>query len=135
MKIKITLLASASLLLTISLFCSTQAFAHAHLINSEPAKDSIIHTVPTSVTLHFNEELEASMSKLEVMNLETGNLVTEGRPTPLNEDKSTLHIMVNDTAAPKKKTRYEVSWKAVSKDSHKMTGKFEFSFQPATKRP
>jgi len=110
------------------------AFAHAHLESSDPAKDSVVRTMPTTVNLHFSEQLEISMSKLEVKNLDTGKVVSEGKPTYLRDDKSALQIGIKDPTLSGEKTRFEVSWKAVSKDSHKMPGKYEFTFDPAPEK-
>lgn len=121
-------------LLAVAVLVSGNAFAHAHLESSEPAKDAVVHAAPTEVTLHFTEELEASMSKLEVKNLDTGKVVSEGKPRYLNDDKSALQVSIKDPASITKKARFEVSWKAVSKDSHKMPGKYEFSFDPAAQK-
>jgi methionine-rich copper-binding protein CopC len=124
---------SFALFVVLSLAISGNAFAHAHLESSNPAKDATVNSVPSTVTLHFSEELESSMSKLEVKDLDTGKTVSTGKPAYVNGDKSALQISVNDPAAVSKKTHFEVSWKAVSKDSHKMPGKYEFTFDPSAK--
>ena len=107
------------------------AFAHAHLESSAPVKDATVNVLPGVVTLHFSESLEASMSKVEVKNLSDGKLLSEGKPSHPDGDKSALQIALKNPASVLKKSRFEVSWKAVSKDSHKMPGKFEFTFDPA----
>jgi len=110
---------------------SGNAFAHAHLKSSEPSKDSVISVMPATVTLHFSEALEASMSKVEVKDLTDGKIISEGKLSHLNDDKSTLQIALKSPTLITHKCRIEVSWKAVAKDSHKMPGKIEFTFDPA----
>jgi methionine-rich copper-binding protein CopC len=122
---------TSAFFVALSLAISGNAFAHAHLESSEPAKDASVNSLPSAVTLHFSEELESSMSKLEVKNLDTGKIVSTGKPAYANGDKSALQISIKDPATVTKKSRFEVSWKAVSKDSHKMPGKYEFTFDPA----
>lgn len=109
----------------------TVAFAHAHLASSSPAKDSVVHSAPTDVTLHFSEELEPSMCKLDVKNFKTGEVVSQGAIATNGEDKSSLKIALKSLG--NEKADYEVSWKAVSKDSHKMPGKYKFTFDPKAK--
>lgn len=104
------------------------AFAHAHLISSSPARESIIQTAPNEVNLQFSEELEPAMCKVEVKNLKTGEIVSQGRPTMAGDDKSSLKISLKPLK--NEKAEYEVSWKAVAKDSHRMPGKYKFTFDP-----
>jgi methionine-rich copper-binding protein CopC len=119
--------------LGIAAFGSNGAWAHAHLESSDPAKNAIVNLMPISVTLHFSEELENSMSKVEIKNLSTGAIISEGKPSYVNDDKSTLREDIKNASLIVKKSQLEVSWKAVSKDSHKMLGKYVFTFDPAAK--
>ena len=109
----------------------TVAFAHAHMVSSAPSKDSVIHAAPTDVTVHFSEELEPSMCKLDVKNLKTGETVSQGAVTTDGEEKSSLKTSLKPFK--NEQAEYEVSWKAVSKDSHKMPGKYKFTFDPKAK--
>ena len=112
-----------------SLLCShpLSAFAHAHIKESTPAKDAIVHEAPHEVMIRFSEELESSMSKLEVKNLKTGEIVSE-KTVQGGNDKSSLRTSLK--GLKNEKSKYQVLWKAVSKDSHSMKGSYEFTVDP-----
>jgi methionine-rich copper-binding protein CopC len=107
------------------------AFAHAHLTSSSPAKGAIVHTAPNEVTLHFSEELEIAMCKVTVKDLKTGETVSEGAPKIDGSDKSSIKIALKPLK--NENADYEVSWSAVSVDSHRMPGKYKFTFESKTK--
>jgi methionine-rich copper-binding protein CopC len=107
------------------------AFAHAHLIKSSPAKDSIVHSVPSDVVLNFSEDLELAMCKMQVKDLKTGKVVSQGKPENADGKKNSLKVELEPLK--NEKAKYEVSWKAVSTDSHRMPGKFTFSYEPLAK--
>ena len=107
------------------------ALAHAHLLTSSPAKDGLVRIAPKEVILHLSEELETSMCKLEVKKLPNGEIVSQGDIQNDGEDKRTLKVALKPL--PNEKSEYEVSWKAVSKDSHRMPGEYKFTFDPKVK--
>ena len=102
------------------------AFAHAHLLASEPAQNAVLQETPKTVILHFSEALELAMCKLDVKDVETGKVVSEGKPTT-SEDRQILQINLTALNSSKKKNQFEVTWRAVAKDTHKINGKFMFS--------
>jgi methionine-rich copper-binding protein CopC len=102
--------------------------AHAKLKTSTPAANSVVQSAPKEVALHFSEELEIAMSKLEVKNLTTGEIVSEGALENAGDDKASLKVGLK--SLKKQKSEFEVSWKAVAKDTHKMPGHFKFTFDP-----
>ena len=105
-----------------------QAFAHAHLKTSDPTQNAIVTQPPAQVTLNFAEDLELSMSKLEVKDSTSGDVVSTGKLSDGGQGKSTMQVALN----PLKKTRskYQVNWKAVSTDTHRTQGTYEFTFDP-----
>lgn len=116
---------------TLALFAfavSAPAFAHTHLESSVPAKDATLAQAPEMVSLKFSEGLETAMCKLQVKNVKSGEVVSDGKPTKRGEDENTLQIALKPLK--KEKAAYEVSWKAVSKDTHKMQGTYTFTLDP-----
>jgi methionine-rich copper-binding protein CopC len=117
----------ASLLLAVP----SLAFAHARLVKSSPAKDSVIHSAPSDVVLNFSEDLELAMCKAQVKDLKTGKVVSQGKLENSDGKKNSLKVELEPLK--NEKAKYEVSWKAVSTDSHRMPGKFTFSYEPRAK--
>ncbi len=101
------------------------AFAHAHLIEAHPADKGIIHEAPSQVVLKFSEELEFSMCKIEVKDLATGKIVSSNKIEAVGESHDAIEVKLNPISEDKGK--FQVSWKVVAKDSHKMKGTYEFT--------
>jgi methionine-rich copper-binding protein CopC len=109
-------------------FSSSFAFAHAHIKSATPAKDATVTQAPKEVEVEFSMPLEASMSKIEVKKIPSGEVVTSG-PVASGKEKSSLVAPLRPlTKADAGK--YEVKYKAVSSDTHKMDGHYEFTFAP-----
>ena len=119
------------LILMLAMTVSVPALAHAHLKTSEPAANATVHAAPSKVVLHFSEPLEAAMCKVEVKNKKTGEVVSDGKPTAGAADKKTLEEALK--ALPTGQATYEVSWKAVSTDTHRSQGTFVFTVEPSKK--
>ena len=119
------LFASTSLCMNLK---ASIASAHPHLLDSTPAKDSLVHTQPSTVVLHFSEDLELAMCKLEVKNLKSGEIVGKSEIANERDDKKSLKADLKSLGSGK--AEFEVSWKAVGKDSHRMPGKYTFTFDP-----
>ena len=122
--------ATLTLVLTV-LLQANLVFAHTHVQESDPKKDSVVVVVPHTVNIKFSEALEQSMSKLEVKNLKTGEIVSE-KQLQSNGDKNSLQVSLKEIK--NEKAKFQVSWKAVSSDSHSMKGSYEFTFDPAGKK-
>lgn len=104
---------------------ASPASAHAALTGSSPAAGSVVSSAPGKVTLTFSEKLAMSDDSIRVLapdgkrvdaggleDLSTGGTVKYGVPLPggsLGEGT------------------YTVAWKAVSADSHPISGAFTFS--------
>src|SRR5215469_12453918 len=91
------------------LFAAPQAFAHANLVSSDPAKDATIAS-PKQITLHFSEALEMKVSGLKLTDTDAKSLA----------------------AAPVKALTpglYTITWTSMGDDAHKMSGTVSFSVQ------
>ena len=119
-----------SVLPLLTLLGTESAFAHAKLLKSQPSANQVVTQAPSEVVLHFSEELEIPMCKVEVKNVATGEVVSDGAITMANDgkDESSMRIALKSLA--KSKAVYDVSWKAVAKDAHKMPGHMQFIFDP-----
>ena len=98
------------------------AAAHAFLQTATPAAGENLHGVPTKIVLHFSEPLEQAFSSIVVTD-EAGR------------DEGAGAIAVNGTEMdlPLKRLspgRYRVSWHAVSVDTHRTEGKYNFLVLP-----
>ena len=121
-------------LLVLQIALPSAAFAHAHLTQSNPAKNANLSTLPSSVILQFSEELEPAMSKIEITDLGSHKIVSESKLSSGEKgDEHVLQVIIlksepilNDS----KPHEFEVSWKAVSKDTHTMKGKYRFKVTP-----
>ena len=110
------------------LFQAGQAPAHAHLKSSDPAQNAVVTQAPSVVTLKFSENLELAMSKLEVKEISSGDVVSSGKLSDGGQDKSTMQVSLS--SLKKQKSKYQVSWKAISTDTHRSQGTFEFTYDP-----
>jgi len=110
------------------LFQAGQALAHAHLKSSDPAQNAVVTQAPSVVTLKFSENLELAMSKLEVKEISSGDVVSSGKLSDGGQDKSTMQVSLS--SLKNQKSKYQVSWKAISTDTHRSQGTFEFTYDP-----
>ena len=112
------------------MFCfSMTANAHAHIQKTVPEKNSTVKAAPEAISIYFSEDLEVSMSKVVVKNVTTGEVVSE--KTEAGSEKSTLLTHLKNLK--NEKSKFEVIWKAVSKDSHTMKGSYSFTVDPSLK--
>lgn len=112
------------------IFASSHAAeAHPRLKSSMPKENSTVKELPKIITLIFSEELMPSMSKLEVSDDKGHPVAIEAVPD--NSNRNALEYSFRDKAEGK--ATYTVSWKAVSKDTHKIKGNFKFSVDPKAK--
>lgn len=101
---------------------ATPAFAHAHLKTSEPAQGATVTQAPKELTLNFTEQLEPALSGVAVTD-DKGNDV-EAKPAIVSG--ATMTVSVKKLAAG----LYHVSWHAVSVDTHRTEGKYDFTIKP-----
>ncbi len=112
-----TLLAAAT-----ATWLSAPAAAHAFLERASPAAGENVHSSPARVDLHFSESLEGAFSSLTVTDA-AGRDMSAG-PSAANGAELSLPLK-NLTPG-----RYRVSWHAVSVDTHRSEGKYNFLVSP-----
>ena len=98
------------------------ALAHAFLERASPAAGENVHSSPAKVELHFSESLEGAFSSVTVTDA-AGRDMSAG-PSAANGAELSLPLK-NLTPG-----RYRVSWHAVSVDTHRSEGKYNFLVAP-----
>lgn len=103
------------------LFTATSAWAHAFLDHADPKVGSTVHESPSQVTVWMTENLEPAFSKLQVF--DANGTEVDRKDTKVNGNVMTVSLpkLVAGT--------YRVSWQVVSVDTHRTSGKFDFSLQ------
>ncbi|EAA7556256.1 CopC domain-containing protein YobA [Salmonella enterica] len=123
MKNKRLLPLAGILTLLLSSFFTTQAQAHAHLKNAEPAAESTVESTPGHLTLHFTEALEPTFSAADVTDSQ-GKAVKTAKSVVDDADKSVLIVPLEDVLPSGK---YTVNWHVVAVDGHKTKGDYTFT--------
>jgi methionine-rich copper-binding protein CopC len=98
------------------------ALAHAFLERASPAAGENVHSSPTRIELQFSEALEGAFSSITVTD-SAGHDVSAG---PSAASGSELSLPLKKL----KPGRYRVSWHAVSVDTHRTEGKYDFLVAP-----
>ena len=106
------------------------ALAHAHLQSSEPVKGAQVKKLPNKVILTFSENLELTMSKIEVRRQSNQEVLSTSKIAYADSKKNVIEVALksNETA-----DTYEVQWKAVGTDGHPVKGSYLFSVIPEKK--
>lgn len=105
-----------------AMFVATQAFAHAHLVSSNPSANATVAAAPKAITLTFNEKLVPAFSKFELTMPEHGGMKVPVT-TVVSKDRKSI------TGTPQSaltKGAYKIIWFAASADGHKMNGEVTF---------
>ena len=103
------------------LLTATSAWAHAFLDHTDPKVGSTIHESPSQVTVWMTENLEPAFSKLQVFD-------ANGTEVDRKDTKVSGNVMT--VSLPKLIAgNYRVSWQAVSVDTHRTSGRFEFTIE------
>lgn len=100
---------------------TSPAMAHAFLETASPAAGENLRA-PSRVELHFSEQLEPSFSAVTVT--DEGGADAGAGLSVANGDNMTLALK------PLKPGRYRVTWHAVSVDTHRTEGKYNFLVVP-----
>lgn len=98
------------------------AMAHAFLERADPAAGENLQTAPIRIELHFTEPLEPAFSAVTVSD-ESGHDMGAGPPVV---GGSEMDLPLKALAPG----RYRVSWHAVSVDTHRTEGKYNFLVLP-----
>ena len=103
------------------------AAAHDALIDSSPAADSTVDTLPSELTLTFSAALIGGDGSTEIVVTDAaGDSVTDG-PAQLDGAMVTQPLVAEADAG-----EYRVLWKVVSSDGHPTSGEFGFSVTTST---
>jgi methionine-rich copper-binding protein CopC len=101
------------------------AAAHAVLMSSSPAANSVLAEAPREVRLSFNERIEARFSSV-TLTRNDGTKVQVPRPAADPQKQHDLIISLPALAPGK----YQVRWQTTSADSHRIQGQFGFEIKP-----
>lgn len=113
-------LAALATLSTLAL--ATQASAHAHLTASNPAAETTV-AAPKQLTLQFSEKLQPKFSGLTVTMPQMNGMAT---PVKVTVSKDRMGLVATPTH-PLSAGVYKVNWRAVTADTHRMTGAYTFT--------
>jgi methionine-rich copper-binding protein CopC len=105
---------------------ATAALAHAQLQKAVPAVGGTVTASPREIRLKFSEGLEPRFSGIG-LTTQAGEAVAIGKPAVDPADASTF---VAPISQPLKPGIYTVTWHAVSVDTHKTQGSFNFTLAP-----
>ena len=108
---------------TLSIFlvfaATPMAFAHAILVRSTPADQSVVHRGSVNVTLDFNSRIDASRSTLIL----TG---PSGKSSPVQIQPSANPSELKGTAVNLPSGMYRVHWQVLAGDGHITRGEIAF---------
>jgi len=115
------LVALAALVVGLIVVFAAPASAHATLLSTNPSNGGKYATSPRSVSLRFNEPVEASLGAIRVYTGDRSRVVT-GSPTHPDGDQSQVAV-----STPKLDDgTYVVTWRVISADSHPVEGAYTF---------
>jgi methionine-rich copper-binding protein CopC len=97
------------------------AFAHAQLQSASPPVGGTV-SPPAELRLSFSEAVEPKFSGIAVSG--PGGAVPLGKPKVAPGDGKALLVKIGRTLAP---GAYTVKWHAVSVDTHRSQGDFDFT--------
>jgi len=102
------------------------ASAHTALVSADPAVNSTIDILPSTIALTFADELVAIGNSNSISAIdETGKELTSGKP---NISGAVLSIKL---ASNEVNGLVKVAYRAVAADGHVITGDYEFTVSPA----
>ncbi len=127
-----TLRSLAALALAAAFSLASPALAHPELVAASPAQGSAAHNV-TRISLTFSEPLVAQLSGLEVVMTAMPGMAHSGSHSPMKMTGIRVSVgpdgksLVATLARPLPNGGYDVNWRAVSTDTHRITGKVSFT--------
>lgn len=107
------------------IFAGNAAFAHARLEKADPAAGSMPTAPVAHIDLYFSEALEPAFSRATLSD-EKGNPVASASSVDAGDPQ---HLVIVPTS-PLTDGTFKVEWKAVSTDTHKTQGNFQFMVMP-----
>jgi copper transport protein len=126
-------LSAAAFGLLVGLFCvllgpAAPASAHAALVGSDPASDTIVPEAPNKVTLTFSESVQLISGKIQV-------LAPDGSRADQGEPQASGGTVVIPLRSGGGRGTYLVSYRVVSADSHPVAGSLTYSVGAASTPP
>lgn len=94
--------------------------AHATLLETNPADDVVLESVPSTVRLTFDEAVDVAPGALQVLDRD-GERVDDG-----TVDRSGDGLSISTAIDSDKDGTFTVAWRALSEDSHNLAGSFVF---------
>lgn len=104
----------------VALLLPATARAHAVLIKTEPGNDAVLPETPRQVVLRFNEPVETAFGSVRVYDA-AARRVDAGEVT--QPDERSVAVALDGVLG---RGTYTVTWRAVSADSHPVSGAFVF---------
>ncbi len=121
-----SLLAILLTLVTLLIFPAV-ASAHAEYVSSDPATNAILKNAPSTITIHFSEELDPKGSTVLVYDIDHQLVSQQGSAQVNHNDLKTMTV----TLQPNKSEVYVVDWQTVgADDQHHDAGSFRFFVNP-----
>lgn len=121
-----TLFGVLGLLLLVVAGPARPAAAHAELLVSEPAAGAVLESSPAVITLTFSEPVEISLGALRLFD-GSGDPILIGATEHVGGD-----AIVEVEVPVLQRGSYVVSWRALSADSHPISGAFIFQIGSAS---
>lgn len=121
----------ATLLVALAFWISGAGIATAHtaLASSDPAKDVILTSPPTAITLTFTEDINPAFANILVSS-SSGRDYTSGPPQVIGpEIRAALRPDIPSTGV------YTVGYRVVSADGHPVAGTFTFTIAGIPQAP
>jgi len=103
----------------------TQAFAHAQLERATPPVGGTV-APPSEIRLEFSEGVEPNFSGVKLTSA-NGASVPLG---PAKTEAGRAAVLIVPIAKPLSPGVYTVHWRAVSVDTHRTQGDFQFTVRP-----
>jgi methionine-rich copper-binding protein CopC len=110
------------MLIVLALLIPTQAWTHAVLVKSSPARRAMLSKAPARVQLWFNERLEAQFSMLAVWDAAGRQVDTQDIQVG-PDDQKRLSVGLGDVAPGP----YTVKFRVLSVDGHILESEFPFT--------
>ncbi len=123
MRILISRLRAILLMLALTLFVTSAAFAHAQLLSTEPAANAVVAEAPELVRLTFNEPVNP---------LAIGLIAPDGTQIDLTGAATSGESIIVHLPEGLGEGTHVLSWRVVSVDAHPIAGALVFSIGVAT---
>lgn len=104
--------------LTLVILGASPAFAHATLLQSDPAPGAVLARSPSAITLRFDSQVSAALGAVRVYDRQGGRVDTGGTDV----QGAVVRLRVSGLA----KGSYVVTWRVTSADTHPVAGAFTF---------